>query len=379
VPPAPPNRFSRRNPLATQLVANIALTAPGSAKDVRSFQFALPDAEHAYEVGDALGVWPKNDAVAVDEWLAVTGLAPDAAVDLDGLPTMSLRKAAIEHLDIVRITPDLLHFVNERHPDRHLATLLRPDNKTSLQQWLWGRQAMDLLAEFPVRAELDEWLKILKPLTPRLYSISSSPKVSPTAVSLTVSAVRYAHEGRARQGVCSTFLADRGTAETIPVFLQRSPHFRPPRSGETAMIMIGPGTGVAPFRGFLQERQALGHLGRNWLFFGEQHSSTDYLYSTELETWREDGLLTRLSLAFSRDQRRKIYVQDLMREAGAQLWRWISNGAHVYVCGDAGRMAKDVHRTLIEVVHDHGGLSLEASEEYVDAMGAQHRYLRDVY
>ncbi|MBA3741789.1 bifunctional nitrate reductase/sulfite reductase flavoprotein subunit alpha [Sporichthya sp.] len=369
--------FTRRKPLPTRLVTNLALTAPGSAKDVRQFGFALEDGCD-YEVGDAIGVWPKNDETVVDEWLEATGLDGAVAVGLDDLPEMDLRTAAREYLDIVRITPDLMRFVNERHPDRDLARLLRANNKIALEQWLWGKQSMDLIGEYPVRAGAEDWLGVLRRLTPRLYSISSSPKESPHEVVLTVSAVRYAYEGRARQGVCSTFLADRCEDETVPVFLQRSPHFRPPADGRTPMIMIGPGTGVAPFRGFLQERRQLGHHGRNWLFFGEQCSTTDFYYRAELEEMYGSGLLTRLSLAFSRDQRQKIYVQDLMRGQARELWRWIDAGAHLYVCGDAGRMAKDVHAALIEIVRDHGGLG-DRAEEYVRSLVTQRRYVRDVY
>jgi anaerobic selenocysteine-containing dehydrogenase/sulfite reductase alpha subunit-like flavoprotein len=369
--------FTRRRPLPTRLVTNLALTAAGSAKDVRQFGFALEDGCD-YEVGDAIGVWPKNDDAVVDEWLGVTGLDGGSTVVLDDLPETDLRTAAREYLDIVRITPNLMRFVNERHPDRDLARLLRANNRIALEQWLWGRQAMDLIAEYPVRADLTDWLGVLSRLTPRLYSISSSPKESPHEVALTVSAVRYAYEGRARHGVCSTFLADRCEDETVPVFLQRSPHFRPPADGRTPMIMIGPGTGVAPFRGFLQERRQLGHHGRNWLFFGEQRSSTDFYYRAELEEMYGAGLLTRLSLAFSRDQRQKIYVQDLMRSQARELWRWIDAGAHIYVCGDAGRMAKDVHAALLEIVRDYGGLG-ERAEEYVRSLVTQRRYVRDVY
>lgn len=369
--------FTRRRPLPTRLVTNLALTAPGSAKDVRQFGFALED-DCAYEVGDAIGVWPQNDEAVVEEWLGVIGLDGDSAVGLEDLPEMSLRTAAREYLDIVRITPDLMRFVNERHPDRDLARLLRGNNRIALEQWLWGKQSMDLLDEYPVRAGVEDWLGVLKRLTPRLYSISSSPKRSPREVALTVSAVRYAYEGRSRHGVCSTFLADRCAEQTVPVFLQRSPHFRPPADGRTPMIMVGPGTGVAPFRGFLQERRELGHHGRNWLFFGEQRSSTDFYYRAELEEMYGAGLLTRLSLAFSRDQRQKIYVQDLMRAQGRELWRWLDAGAHFYVCGDAGRMAKDVHAALIEIVRDHGGLD-DRAEEYVRSLVTQRRYVRDVY
>ncbi|MGQ0630429.1 MAG: molybdopterin-dependent oxidoreductase [Sporichthyaceae bacterium] len=376
--PDPPSQaFSRQRPLPTRLVTNEALSGAGSAKDVRRFGFALEEG-CAYEVGDAIGVWPKNDAAVVQEWLSATGLDGGAVVEIDGVGATDLRTAAMEHLDIVRITPSLLRFVVDRKPDRDLSRLLRPHNKIALEQWLWGRQSMDMLAEYPVRAEPAEWLEVIKRLTPRLYSVSGSPKVAPDEVSLTVSAVRYEYSGRARHGVCSTYLADRCATETVPVFLQRSPHFRPPADSRTPMIMIGPGTGVAPFRAFLQERRALGHLGRNWLFFGEQRASTDFYYRAELEEFYGAGLLTRLSLAFSRDQRQKIYVQDLMRAAGREFWRWLDAGAHVYVCGDAGRMAKDVHATLIEIVRDHGGLG-ERAEEYVAGMAIQKRYVRDVY
>ncbi|MGQ0843886.1 MAG: molybdopterin-dependent oxidoreductase [Sporichthyaceae bacterium] len=374
--------FTRRAPLHTQLLTNRQLTGEGSAKDVRAFEFELSSDCH-YSAGDALGVWPRNDAAVVEEWLAVTGLAPDAPVALAGLPGMTLRTAALEYLDIVRITPELLRFVaahTEKHSpgNRELARLLRPDNKLSLAQWLWGRQAMDVLAEFPVRAEPAEWLEVLRRLSPRLYSISSSPLVAPHRVALTVSTVRYAHEGKVRQGVCSTFLADRSAHGSVGVFLQRSAHFRPPAASGTPMIMIGPGTGVAPFRGFLQERRALGHTGRNWLFFGEQRSATDFYYRDELEEMRSAGLLSRLSLAFSRDQRQKVYVQDLMRDSGAELWRWLEDGAQVYVCGDATRMAKDVHATLLEIGREHGSLG-DGAEDWLQDLVSAKRYLRDVY
>jgi NADPH-dependent sulfite reductase flavoprotein alpha-component len=369
--------FTRRRPLATRLVTNHQLTGAGSAKDVRAFEFAL-EADCAYAAGDALGVWPRNDEAVVAEWLAATGLNGDAPVTLEDQPAMSLRAAATDHLDIVRITPQLLRFVADRHPTPELATLLRPGNSINLAQWLWGRQAMDLLAEFEVRADLDEWLDVLKPLTPRLYSISSSPLVEPERVALTVSAVRYQHSGRTRHGVCSTFLADRSEDRPVQVFLQRSPNFRPPTASDTPMIMIGPGTGVAPFRGFLQERRALGHTGRNWLFFGEQRAATDFYYREELQAAQRDGLLSRLSLAFSRDQRQKVYVQDLMRGAGAELWRWLADGAHVYVCGDATRMAKDVHIALLDIARDHGRLG-DGAEDWLSGLVASKRYLRDVY
>jgi len=233
--------------------------------------------------------------------------------------------------------------------------------------------------DFPVQASAAEWAGVLKRLQPRQYSISSSPKTDRDTVELTVSVVRFQTEaGRARGGVCSTFLAD-GEGLAAPVYLQRSPAFRPPADADTPMIMIGPGTGVAPFRAFLHDRRADGHSGRNWLFFGEQHAASDFYYRDELVGMHEDGFLTRLDVAFSRDQRQKIYVQDRMLEHGARLWRWLQDGAHVYVCGDASRMAKDVEATLVTVAQQHGGLTDEAAGEYLRTLAAEGRYVRDVY
>jgi NADPH-dependent sulfite reductase flavoprotein alpha-component len=372
-------RYSKANPLRSFLVTNAQLNAAGSTKDVRLYSFAVGDPEFTYQAGDALGVQPSNCERVVDEWLEVTGLDGEAECALDGLPAMSLREAARDHLEIVRPTPALLGFVRDRTRSRELHELLRPGHTTSLESWLWGRQSMDVLAQFPVRAELDEWLGVLKRLQPRLYSISSSPALTPDEVHLTVSTVRYEHDGNHRYGVCSSFLADRGRDRDIEVFVQRSAHFRPPADPDTPMIMIGPGTGIAPFRAFLQERRQLGHRGRNWLFFGERNSATDFYYRDELTGMREDGLLTRLDTAFSRDQRRKVYVQDLMREHAVELWRWLEDGAHLYVCGDASRMARDVDQALRDVVRQRGHLDTERTDEYIKRLAADRRYLRDVY
>jgi NADPH-dependent sulfite reductase flavoprotein alpha-component len=377
--PAPADRYSRTSPLRSFLLTNAELNAEGSTKDVRLVSFAVEDPEFTYRAGDALGVYPANSDDVVDEWLTVTGLDADAPVTLDGLPEMPLRAAAKDHLEIVRPTPALLAFVRERARARELDELLRPGHTTSLQAWLWGRQSMDVLAEFPVRADLADWLAVLKRLQPRLYSISSSPALTPDEVHLTVSTVRYEHAGTPRYGVCSTFLADRGHGRDIEVFVQRSAHFRPPADPDTPMVMIGPGTGIAPFRAFLQERRQLGHTGRNWLFFGERNSATDFYYRDELTAMRDDGHLTRLDTAFSRDQRRKIYVQDLMREHAAELWRWLQDGAHLYVCGDATRMARDVDSALRDVVRQRGQLDAERAEAYVKQLSADRRYVRDVY
>lgn len=378
--PVPPRAsvYSRKSPLVTRLTRNIALSGAGSSKDVRQFGFELFDPEFEYCAGDALGVMPTNCPEAVEEWMQVTALDAEAPVESVDRPTVPLREAAARYLDITRTTPELLRFVQRQSGSPELAKLLRPGNKMELQRWLWGRQAMDVIAEYPFKAPLDEWLGVLTRLQPRSYSISSSPKSNPREVQLTVSVVRYGFEGRDRAGVCSGFLADHSKGVDIPIFVQRNPHFRPP-PGDTPMIMVGPGTGIAPFRAFLHDRRESGHTGRSWLFFGDQRSDTDYLYRDEIEKMHADGFLTKLDLAFSRDQRQKVYVQDRMREQGAQLWRWLEDGAHFAVCGDAGRMAKDVDAMLREVVQTHGRLDQEAAAAYVDRLSAEKRYVRDVY
>jgi sulfite reductase (NADPH) flavoprotein alpha-component len=375
--PAPDTAaHGRSNPLHTRLLDNEPLSGDGSSKEVRRVALALDGLD--YRAGDTLGVWPTNEPGAVAQWLAATGLDGETPVTLEGEPEMPLRQAAEAHLEILAITPGLLRFVRGRAGSRELDTLLRPGNTTNLRRWTWGRQSLDLLTEFPVRAAADDWLAALSRLRPRMYSISSSPAHAPDRVELTVSAVRYQHRGHTRHGVCSTFLADR--ADTgVPVFVQPTRHFRPPADPDTPMIMIGPGTGIAPFRAFLQDRRALGHTGRNWLFFGERNSASDFHYRDELQRMHADGLLTRLDTVFSRDQRQKRYVQDLMREHATALWSWLNEGAVLYVCGDASRMAKDVDATLHDIVRQQGRLDAEAAQEWVAALSAGRRYLRDVY
>ncbi|MEU0431628.1 bifunctional nitrate reductase/sulfite reductase flavoprotein subunit alpha [Streptomyces sp. NPDC006290] len=379
-PPTPPTK--KAAPVTTRLTGNQLLSLPGAGKEVRRFTFDAHDSATplVYRAGDALGVRPVNSPDLVAEWLATTGLAPDSPVNLNGTGEIAFQDALHRRLDITRITPDLLRFVAERTRDRVLKKLLRPDNKDELAKWSWGRQAVDVIAEHPVRADAQEWAEVLKPLQPRLYSISSSPLTDPHLVSLTVSVVRYENpDGRPRQGVCSPFLADAAPGTPVPVFVQPASRFRPPADPATPMVMVGPGTGVAPFIGFLHERRALGHRAPNWLFFGEQHRATDFYYEDELTAFRTDGTLTRLDTAFSRDQRAKVYVQDRMREHGPQLWSWLQEGAHFYVCGDASRMAKDVDRALRDIATTHGGHSADGAAAYVKQLAAEKRYVRDVY
>lgn len=378
-PTAPSPAYSRKNPFVTSLCRNVKLNGSGSQKDVRNVGFHLPADSLGYRAGDALGVWPRNNPALVSEWLAATGLDGDEVVDLPDAGEMPLRRALRERLEFSKVSPDLVKFVGERTKDDELLALTAAGNKEAFLKWSWGRQSVDVLAAHPVQASAADWVAQMKPLAPRNYSISSSPLSSPDEVHLTVSAVRYNVHGTPRGGVCSTFLADHADDEDIGVFVNSTKHFRPPTDPEAPMIMIGPGTGIAPFRAFLHERQALGHGGNNWLFFGEQYAATDFYYRDELSTMLGDGLLTRLDVAFSRDQDAKIYVQDRMREHGAELYRWLRDGAHVYVCGDASRMAKDVDFALREIVAHHGKLAPHSAEQYVKALVAEKRYARDVY
>jgi NADPH-dependent sulfite reductase flavoprotein alpha-component len=375
----PPHTYTKKHPLITGMVRNTMLSQPRSVKDVRQLVFRLPEETISYEAGDALGVWPRNSARMVDEWLSVTGLNGETPVEVTGHGLISLRSALTERFEIAHISPDLLRFVQQRTGDTELAGLMKAENKRILSDWLWGRQSVDLLAQLPVTASVDEWLTLLKPLQPRLYSISSSPKEDPREVHLTVSPVRYNFQGVPRRGVCSTYLADRSPGDQVALYVRPSSNFRPPSDPRTPMIMIGPGTGIAPFRGFLQERRALGHTGPNWLFFGEQHAATDYYYSDEIEEMHADGFLTELDLAFSRDQRDKVYVQHLMHRRGAELWRWLQDGAQLYVCGNADPMAKDVDRALCEIAAEHGNLDPDAARAYIQSLSADKRYHRDVY
>jgi NADPH-dependent sulfite reductase flavoprotein alpha-component len=388
-PPFPafaPARTVRPAGGTARLVGNDLLSLPGAAKEVRRFVLDTRDSPVPlpYEAGDALSVTPANPPSLVAEWLGTAGLDGDTAVTVAGAGEIALRDALHRHLDITRITPALLRFVadrtGDRAHDRFLRKLLRPDNKDELAKWSWGRQAVDVVAEYGVRAGAAEWAGVLGRLQPRQYSISSSPLTDPQLIALTVSVVRYEGPGgRPRGGVCSAFLADAEPGTTVPVQVRRAAHFRPPADPATPMVMVGPGTGVAPFIGFLDDRRARGHRGPNWLFFGEQHRATDFYHRDDLAARLADGSLTRLDTAFSRDQRAKVYVQDRMREHGPLLWSWLQDGAHFYVCGDAARMAKDVDRALHAIATTYGGLSPEAAASYVKQLAADKRYVRDVY
>ncbi len=371
--------FSKSNPFPARLIKNVLLNKPGSAKEVRHYELDLNGSGLTYEAGDALGVMPMNCSELVNHLLDLLNCKGDETVKVGDL-TASLREALARQFDITKPSRELLAAVARIVPDSELAPLLAPERTADLKQWLWGREVIDILQLLPAPMTPAELLPWLRKMSPRLYSIASSPKAHPGEVHLTVSAVRYESFGRGRKGVASTFLADRvGDSDYVKVYVQPSPGFKLPVSGDTPMILVGPGTGIAPFRAFLEERQTTGAKGKNWLFFGDQCRASDFLYGEQLTTWHKDGLLTRLDLAFSRDQAEKIYVQHRMLEQAAEIWSWLEAGAHFYVCGDASRMARDVDAALHTIIERAGGRSADDAKAYVGKLRDDKRYQRDVY
>lgn len=371
--------YSRKNPFPAKLALNRKLTGSSSAKDTRHFEIDLADSGLKYEVGDSLGVFPTNHPALVAELLGVLGFSgEEMVVDTNGLP-VTLREALLRFYVITEIDKKFLSAIAEKESAASkFLTMVTPEGRADLDAYLYGREVIDPLLEYPaVKFTAEEFVKVLRKLQPRLYSIASSQKAHATSVHLTVAAVRYETHGRKREGVCSTFLADR--AEIVPVFVHTAKHFRVPEEGSTPVIMIGPGTGIAPFMAFLQERKAMGVTGKNWLFFGDQKAEGDFLYREELETYVAEGLLTELSLAFSRDQTEKIYVQHRMIERASELYAWLEAGAYFYICGDASRMAKDVDAALHKVVEIAGGKSSEEAANYVEELKKSKRYRKDVY
>ena len=378
-PPEVEAGFSKKNPFPATLLTNRKLTADGSAKETRHYEISLAGSGLTYDVGDALGVVPTNCPALVEDLLGALNRDGEEAVPTPDGGEASLRTALLRHYEITKIPAQLLKAIAEQSSDKTLADLMAPEAKEALGHYLWGREIIDLLADFSsVTFTPTDFISHLRKLQPRLYSISSSIHAFPEQVHLTVAAVRYDSFGRPRKGVCSTFLADRATG-AVPVFVHVSKGFRLPASGDTPIIMVGPGTGIAPFRAFLHDRRATGAKGKNWLFFGDQKASTDFLYRDELDAMLADGHLTRLDTAFSRDQEAKIYVQHRMAENAAELWKWLEEGAHFYVCGDASRMAKDVDLALHNAIETAGGKSSADAAAYVAKLKSDKRYQRDVY
>ena len=373
--------YSRSRPFPAPLLANVRLNGEGSAKDTRHLAFSLEGSGLAYEAGDALGVRATNCAELVEEMVRALGCSGEEPVpDRDGQESL-LREALIHHYEITRIPSPLLKAVADRSGDAELLKLTVPGATGEVSKFTWGREIIDLLHGHPAaRFAPAEFVALLKKLPPRLYSISSSPKAHQGQVHLCVGVVRYDSLGRARKGVCSTFLAERvPTGGVVPVFVHHNHNFRPPANPDAPMIMVGPGTGIAPFRAFLEERRATGARGKNWLFFGDQRAATDFLFREEVEAMQRDGTLARLDPAFSRDQAEKIYVQTRMLEHAQELYAWLEEGGGFYVCGDASRMAKDVDAALHQIIRTAGGKNAGEATAYVAALKQDKRYQRDVY
>ena len=386
---ATPSAYNRKNPFFATLTRHEQLTRPGSGKDTRHFVLSLADGGPRYTPGDSLAVFAQNPPALVNEVISLLGLDPALPVKNPKASgeTVPLRQALSECYILNRATKKIMSGLGERIPQGEQRNRLMEivDNGQLLSEYVETRDYVDILREFDeVEFESpDAFVAQLSPIPPRLYSIASALAAHPDEVHLCVGIVRYETHGRKKAGLCSGYLADCAPMNepSIPVYVQESRHFRLPADSAKDVIMVGPGTGIAPFRAFIEQRALDGARGRNWLFFGEQRHATDFLYEAELTAWEKQGVLARLDTAFSRDQAQKIYVQHKMHEQAKELWSWLQGGAYFYVCGDAHRMAKDVHQALIDIAQQQGGLSPEAAAEHVNVtlMKTEKRYLRDIY
>ncbi|WP_417026770.1 NADPH-dependent assimilatory sulfite reductase flavoprotein subunit [Citrobacter sp.] len=369
--------YTKEAPLSATLAVNQKITGRDSQKDVRHIEIDLGDSGLRYQPGDALGVWYQNDPALVKEIVELLWLKGTEPVTVEG-KTLPLADALEWHFELT---------VNTANIVENYATLTRSEtllplvgDKAQLQHYAATTPIVDMVRFSPAQLDAQALVDLLRPLTPRLYSIASSQAEVESEVHITVGAVRFEVEGRARAGGASGFLADRVEEEgEVRVFIEHNDNFRLPENPQTPVIMIGPGTGIAPFRAFMQQRAADGAEGKNWLFFGNPHFTEDFLYQVEWQRYVKEGVLSRIDLAWSRDQKEKIYVQDKLREQGAELWRWINDGAHIYVCGDANRMAKDVEQALLEVIAEFGAMDIEAADEFLSELRVERRYQRDVY
>jgi len=380
-PAAPASPWTRQNPFPGKLIVNRRLSSGDSEKDTRHFEIDLTNWGLNFEPGDSVAVYPTNDPNLVNEILRSLGAIGDEQVT-SGKTQKALREALLRDFSITQPTPKFLKAIAGRASAAPmLRELLHPDRKNDLQNYLWGVEVIDFLLDHPsAKFAPEEFVGLLTKLQPRLYSVGSSLKVFPSCVHLIVDVVQYESRGRIRKGVCSTFLAERADKVPVPVYPSLAKHFHMPQDQSAPLIMVGPGTGVAPFRAFLQERQAVGAKGKNWLFFGAQREKCDYAYKEDWEKFTRDGILTRLDCAWSRDQAHKIYVQNKMLEHAAEIWKWMDGeGAQFFVCGDARRMAKDVDAALRKIVQEQGGKSVDEANAYVEKLKTDKRYKRDVY
>lgn len=369
--------YTKEAPLTATLAVNQKITGRDSGKDVRHLEIDLGDSGLRYQPGDALGVWYQNDPALVQELVELLWLKGDEPVEVEG-KTLPLSEALQWHFELTVNTANIVE--NYATLTRNEQLLALVGDKAKLQHYAATVPIVDMVRFAPAQLDADKLLGLLRPLTPRLYSIASSQAEVESEVHITVGVVRYDIEGRPRAGGASSYLADRLEEDgEVRVFIEHNDNFRLPANPDTPVIMIGPGTGIAPFRAFMQQRAAEGAQGKNWLFFGNPHFTEDFLYQVEWQRYVKEGVLNRIDLAWSRDQKEKIYVQDKLRQQGAELWRWINDGAHIYVCGDATRMARDVDQALLEVIAEHGAMDAEAADEYLSELRVERRYQRDVY
>ena len=369
--------YSKSNPYSSALLLNRVMTE-GSDKETRHFEFSLKESGLSYEPGDSLGVLPVNCPEVVNDLLLATGFSGSEQVQI-GEDSFILKDALLHKFACTVVSKIQIKKFNEIAQVSALEELLKIENKQALIDYMWGRELIDLFKEYPQQGlSVQDFITLLRPMPPRLYSIASSLSAHSDEVHLTVAVVRYDSFGRKRKGVCSSYLAER-VGETIPSYFHPNKNFKLPQNQEAPVIMVGPGTGIAPFRAFIEERQTTGAPGKNWLFFGDRSQKTDYLYGDEWETYRKDGILNELDLAWSRDQSEKVYVQHKMLEKGAELWKWLQDGAVFYVCGDASRMAKDVDQALRTIAQQHGSMNEEEATIWIKALQKEKRYLKDVY
>lgn len=373
--------YGRSNPFPAEVIDNVLINGEGSAKETIHLELSLEGSGFDYEAGDALAVVPVNCQQVVENILQVSGFKADQEIEIKAVGKLPLKEALQTKLDITGLSRSVAKKYQALAQNAKLADIVSDEKKAEFKDWAWGREIVDLLELFPLAEHsAQDFVGILRKLPPRLYSIASSPKAHPGEVHLTVAAVRYQGHGKERKGVASTYIADEAKAgEQVQVYVHKNKNFRLPEDTNKPVIMVGPGTGIAPFRAFIEERAETAAKGDTWLFFGDQRYTYDFLYQLELQDHIKNGDLTKLDVAFSRDQPEKVYVQDKMQQNAAEIYKWLEAGAYFYVCGDAQRMAKDVHQTLIDIIASEGGLSSDEATAYVDALKKQKRYQRDVY
>ncbi|MGN7283055.1 assimilatory sulfite reductase (NADPH) flavoprotein subunit [Bacillus altitudinis] len=376
------SEYSRTNPFYAEVLENINLNGRGSNKETRHLELSLEGSGLVYEPGDSLGIYPTNDPELVDELIQTCGWNAEESVTVHkNGDTLPLKEALTSHFEITVLTKPLLQKIAELTKSEYLHTLLEEGNEEKLKEYIAGRDLVDAARDFgPFEGTAADFTSILRKIPARLYSIASSLKANDEEVHLTIGAVRYDAHGRERQGVCSILCAERlQPGDTLPVYIQHNQNFKLPQDPDAPIIMVGPGTGIAPFRSFMQEREELGANGKSWLFFGDQHFVTDFLYQTEWQKWLKDGVLTKMDVAFSRDTEEKVYVQHQMKKQSKELYEWLEQGAYVYICGDEKHMAHDVHNTLLSIIQEEGAMSKEKAESYLANLQQQKRYQRDVY